>query len=68
MNVRCRAHVSRADLRYMWVSVAVMAVTAILSLAGYSMIGVLLITFWTFLLALLHKWVERARHLASLRS
>ena len=54
VNVRCRAHVSRADLRYMWVSVAVMAVTAILSLAGYSMIGVLLITFWTFLLALLH--------------
>ena len=54
VNVRNRAHVSRADLRYMWVSVVVMAVTAILSLAGYSMIGVLLITFWTFLLALLH--------------
>ena len=54
VNVRNRAHVSRADLRYMWVSVIVMAVTAILSLAGYSMIGVLLITFWTFLLALLH--------------
>ena len=54
VNVRCRARVSRADLRYMWVSVVVMAVTAILSLAGYSMIGVLLITFWTFLLALLH--------------
>ena len=54
VNVHCRAQVSRADLRYMWVSVVVMAVTAILSLAGYSMIGVLLITFWTFLLALLH--------------
>ena len=54
VNARNRAHVSRADLRYMWVSVVVMAVTAILSLAGYSMIGVLLITFWTFLLALLH--------------
>ena len=53
-NSRCRTQVSRADLRYMWVSVVVMSVTAILSLAGYSMIGVLLITFWTFLLALLH--------------
>ena len=55
VNIRNRAHVSRADLRYMWVSVVVMAVSAILSLAGYSMIGVLLITFWTFLLALLHS-------------
>ena len=54
VNTRCRSQVSRADLRYMWVSVVVMAITAILSLAGYSMIGVLLITFWTFLLALLH--------------
>ena len=53
-NVRCRTQVSRADLRYMWVSVVVMAVAGILSLAGYSMIGVLLLTFWTFLLALLH--------------
>ena len=53
-NTRCRLHVSRADLRYMWVSVTVMSVTAVLSLTGYSMIGVLLITFWTFLLALLH--------------
>ena len=53
-NSRCRPQVSRADLRYMWVSVVVMSVTAVLSLAGYSMIGVLLITFWTFLLALLH--------------
>ena len=55
VNNRCRAQVSRADLRYMWVSVAVMALSAILSLAGYSMIGVLIITFWTFLLALLHS-------------
>ena len=54
VNTRCRTLVSRADLRYMWVSVVVMSVAAILSLAGYSMIGVLLITFWTFLLALLH--------------
>ena len=54
VNVRCRPNVSRADLRYMWVSVTIMCVTAVLSLAGYSMIGVLLITFWTFLLALLH--------------
>ena len=54
VNIRCRSQVSRADLRYMWVSVVVMSVTGILSLAGYAMIGVLLITFWTFLLALLH--------------
>ena len=54
VNIRCRPQVSRADLRYMWVSVVVMSVTGILSLAGYAMIGVLLITFWTFLLALLH--------------
>ena len=53
-NIRCRPHVTRADLRYMWVSVYVMALAAILSLAGYSMIGVLALTFWTFLLALLH--------------
>ena len=53
-NVRCRPNVSRADLRYMWVSVVVMGVAGILSLAGYSMIGVLVLTFWTFLLALLH--------------
>jgi small-conductance mechanosensitive channel/molybdopterin converting factor small subunit len=54
MNIRCRPDVSRTDLRYMWVSVIVMSVTGALSMAGYSMIGVLLITFWTFLLALLH--------------
>ena len=53
-NFRCRPHVTRADLRYMWVSVDVMGLAAILSLAGYSMIGVLALTFWTFLLALLH--------------
>jgi len=53
-NLRFRTQVSRVDLRYMWVSVVVMAVAGILSLAGYSMIGVLLLTFWTFLLALLH--------------
>ena len=54
VNVRCRSKVSSTDLRYMWVSVGVMAVAGILSLAGYSMIGVLLLTFWTFQLALLH--------------
>ena len=53
-NVRCRTQVSRADLRYMWVSVGVMALAGILSISGYSMIGVLALTFWTFLLALLH--------------
>ena len=53
-NIRCRPHVTRADLRYMWVSVDVMGLAAILSIAGYSMIGVLALTFWTFLLALLH--------------
>ena len=54
MNVRCRTKVSRTDLRYTWVSVGVMSVAVILSLVGYSMIGVLLLTFWTFQLALLH--------------
>ena len=54
VNVRCKSKVCPADLRYMWVSVGVMAVAGILSLAGYSMIGVLLLTFWTFQLALLH--------------
>ena len=54
MNVRCRGKVSRADLRYSWVSVGVMAAACILSLAGYSMIGVIVLTFWSFQLALLH--------------
>ena len=54
VNIRCRSKVSPADRRYMWVSVGVMTVAGILSLAGYSMIGVLLLTFWTFQLALLH--------------
>ena len=53
-NYRCRSQVSRADLRYMRVSVVVMTLAFILSLSGYSMIAVLLLTFWTFLLALLH--------------
>ena len=38
----------------MWVSVCVMSLAGILSLVGYSMIGVFLLTFWTFELALLH--------------
>ena len=54
VNVRNRAKVDRTDLRYMWASVVIMAVTCILSLLGYSMIGVFLLTFWTFQLALLH--------------
>ena len=53
-NIRYRAQVSGADRRYMWVSVGVMAIVCVLSLVGYSMIGVLIMTFWTFLLALLH--------------
>ena len=53
-NLRLRRKVSRTDLRYLWVSVGVMAVSGILSMAGYSMIGVLVLTFWTFQLALLH--------------
>lgn len=53
-NIRHRKQVSRADFRYMWVSAGIMAVVGILSLAGYSMIGVLILTFWTFQLALLH--------------
>ena len=54
VNIRYRTQVSGADRRYMWVSVGVMATVCILSLVGYSMIGVLIMTFWTFLLALLH--------------
>jgi small-conductance mechanosensitive channel len=53
-NIRYRTQVSGADRRYMWVSVGVMGTVFILSLVGYSMIGVLIMTFWTFLLALLH--------------
>lgn len=53
-NVRYRAQVDRTDLRYMWASVVVMILVLVLSLAGYSMVGVLLLTFWTFQLALLH--------------
>ena len=54
LNVRYRRDVNRADLRYMWVSVGVMAAAVILSLAGYAMIGVLALTVWTVRLALLH--------------
>ena len=54
VNYRYRKQVSGADRRYMWVSVGVMAAVCILSLVGYAMIGVLILTFWTFLLALLH--------------
>ena len=54
VNIRYRGKVDRTDLRYMWVSVWVMVAACILSLAGYSMIGVFLLTFWTFELALLH--------------
>ena len=53
-NYRYRTEVSRADLRYMWVSAGLMILVCILSLCGYSMIGVLILTFWTFELALLH--------------
>ena len=54
LNVRYRTQVNGVDRRYMWVSVGIMLTVCILSLIGYSMIGVLIITFWTFLLALLH--------------
>jgi len=54
LNFRYRRVVCPADLRYMWASVGVMGGVEILSLVGYSMIGVLIVTFWTFLLALLH--------------
>ena len=54
LNVRYRTQVDRTDLHYMWASVAIMTVSCILSLAGYPMIGVLLLTYWTFQLALLH--------------
>ncbi|MBQ3766970.1 MAG: mechanosensitive ion channel [Bacteroidales bacterium] len=53
-NVRYGSEVNLTDLRYMWVSVGVMGAACVLSLAGFSMIGVLLLTFWTFQLALLH--------------
>ena len=53
-NVHYRSQAIRSDLMYMWVSVGVMTAACILSLIGYSMIGVLLITFWTFQLALMH--------------
>ena len=54
LNVRFRTQVNGVDRRYMWVSVGVMLTVCVMSLIGYSMIGVLVITFWTFLLALLH--------------
>ena len=53
-NIRNRTKVNRNDLRYMWISVGVMGAACVLSLCGYSMVGVLLFTFWTFQLALLH--------------
>ena len=53
-NYRYRKQVDRTDLRYMWTSVVMMAVACILSLAGYSMVGVFLLTFWFFQLSLLH--------------
>lgn len=54
VNVRYRNEVRRVDLLYMWLSVGVMFAVGVLSLCGYSMIGVLVLTFWTFQLALLH--------------
>ena len=54
MNIRLRKQVTVTDRRYAWTSVAVMVLTLILSLVGYSMVGVLVLTFWTFQLALLH--------------
>ncbi|MCR4864624.1 MAG: mechanosensitive ion channel family protein [Bacteroidales bacterium] len=54
VNLRYRKDVSVTDRRYTWASVGVMFATLICSLAGYAMVGVLLLTFWIFLLALLH--------------
>ena len=55
VNIRMRKYVERVDLLYTRISVGVMATTCFLSLIGYSMVGVLLLTFWTFQLALLHS-------------
>ena len=54
VNIRLRKKVNVTDRRYTWASVVVMVVSLICSLSGYSMVGVLILTFWTFLLALLH--------------
>ena len=54
VNTRYRKVVSITDKRYTWASVGVMIITLICSLAGYAMVGVLVLTFWTFQLALLH--------------
>ena len=55
VNIRYRKEVTVTDRRYTWASVGVMIATLICSLVGYSMVGVLLLTFWTFQLALLHS-------------
>ena len=54
VNLRFSKQVTVTDRRYTWASVAIMVITLACSLAGYSMVGVLLLTFWTFQLALLH--------------
>ena len=54
VNIRYRKDVTVTDRRYTWASVGVMVATLVCSLAGYAMVGVLLLTFWIFLLALLH--------------
>ena len=54
VNIRYRKQVTVTDRRYTWASVGVMVLALVLSLAGYSMVGVLALTFWIFLLALLH--------------
>ncbi len=54
VNLRLRKFAERVDLMNTRISVGVMATSCILSLIGYSMVGVLLLTFWTFQLALLH--------------
>lgn len=54
VNLRLRKYAERVDLMYTRISVGVMATSGVLSLIGYSMVGVLLLTFWTFQLALLH--------------
>ncbi len=54
VNLRLRKDADRTDLMYTRIFVGMMALSVIFSLAGYSMVGVLLLTFWIFQLTLLH--------------
>ena len=54
VNIRNRKVITVTDRRYTWASVGVMFAALVCSLAGFAMVGVLILTFWTFQLALLH--------------